>query len=495
MDPVPAKEAAPRAQPPSSRELASATALELAALFRSRAVSAEELTRLSLDAIDASNPLLSAFVDILHEPALRDARALDKAARKPRARLPPFAGVPIGINDLNLAKGSFTRFGSRAFEKLFTPFDDATTARLREAGFVVVGKTATSELGALPVTEPAIHPPTRNPWDLGVTAGGSSGGAAAALASGMVSVAQGSDAGGSIRIPSSFCHLVGLKPSRGRVENSYGLEDGSILYTAGPMAHSVDDVAAMLDVFAGVTVGKPHWAPLPTEPFLTLARRAPRRLRIRFVTKSRHVETNPEAAAAVVRVAHLLAELGHDVDEGEPLAGSIEEFLPVYQRLVAEAPVVHDWSKTEAFTRWLGEAGRNVRREDVARRLAAMSKMTLAWFGDVDAWLTPTVAVAPPPIGAWNGLEPSEVFDEAVKLGVFTVPFNVSGQPAVSVPAGRSAEGHPLGVQVVGRPLADGVVLALAKQVEDGMPWRRGDVRPPPLPALFFGGENPSAKA
>jgi amidase len=457
----------------SSNEIAERTALELADMIRTRAVSAEDVTRTCLAAIAQLNPIVSAFVDVLGEQAIREARAVDKrvATKSGHGRLPPFAGVPIGIKDLNLARGSFTRFGSRAFERLFTPFDDATTARLRAAGFVIVGKTATSELGALPVTEPDIHPPTRNPWDLGVTAGGSSGGAGAAVAAGMIPVAQGSDAGGSIRIPAAFCHLFGFKPSRGRVENSYGHEDGAILYTCGPITRSVEDAAAMLDAMAGVTVGKPHWAPLPPDSFLTIARRQPRRLRVRFLTKSNLVATDPEVEAAVLRVAKLVAELGHEVEEGAPLEGSIQDFLPVWQRLAAECPV-HDWSRTQPLTRWLGEAGRHVKREDVARKLAKLSRDVLAWFGDADVWITPAVATHPPRIGAYRQLEPAQTFEEAAKLGVFTAPFNVSGQPAASVPAALSLEGWPIGVQIAGRPLGDGTVLALCRQLEEAMPWR-----------------------
>ena len=464
---------------PAPSELAHYTALQQAALVRTRAVSAEELTRSTLATIAELNPVVSAFVDVLGESAIREARAVDRRAHGRNPRLPPFAGVPIGIKDLNLARGSFTRFGSRAFERLFTPFDDATTARLRQAGFVIVGKTATSELGALPVTEPDIHAPTRNPWDLGVTAGGSSGGAASAIASGMIAIAQGSDAGGSIRIPSAFCHLFGLKPSRGRVENSYGREDGSILYTCGPLTQSVEDAAAMLDVMAGVTVGKPHWAPLTPETFQELARRHQRRLRVRFVTKSALVETDAEHEAAVVRVAKLLAELGHEGEEGTPLDGAIADFLPVWQRLAADCPV-HDWSKTQPLTRWLGEAGRHVRREDVERKIAKLSREVLAWFGEVDVWVTPTVASRAPRIGAFAKLEPRAMFEEAAKLGVFTAPFNVSGQPAATIPAGLSSHGLPIGVQIAGRPLGDGTVLSVCAQLEEAMPWR--DRRAPRIP-------------
>jgi amidase len=473
-----AAEARPEAVVPGTDAIARATALELASWVRERRVSAEDLAWHALDAIDRANPLVSAFVDVLRDTALREARAIDKklrartAARARREPLPPFYGVPLGVKDLNATRGSFTRFGSRAFERLFTPFDDATTARLRAAGFVLVGKTTTSELGALPVTEPDVHPPTRNPWDLGVTAGGSSGGAAAALASSMIPIAQGSDAGGSIRIPAAFCGVFGLKPSRGRVENSYGLEDGSILYTCGPLTHTVDDAAALLDVMAGLTVGKPHWAPAPPSTFLELARRGTRRLKVRYLTTHALAPVHPEIAAAVERVAALARELGHDVREGESIQGSIEDFVPVWQRLVADAPV-HDWALTQPVTRWLGEAGRRVKREDVERQLAKTSREMLAWFGDADLWLTPTVAQPPPRVGAWRGLGPRETFFEAAKLGVFTAPFNVSGQPAASVPAGRTRDGHPIGVQVAGRPLGDAAVLAFCRELEGAMPWPR----------------------
>jgi amidase len=455
------------------------TALELAAAVRERRVSAEELAWDTFDAIRRLDPVVSAFVDVLEDDALRAAAAIDRRLRKREPALPPFLGVPIGIKDLNAVRGSFTRFGSRAFERLFTPFDDASASRLRKAGFVIVGKTATSELGALPITETDIHPPTRNPWDLGVTPGGSSGGAAAAVAAGMLAIAHGNDAGGSIRIPSSLCHLFGLKPSRGRVENPYGLEDGATLVSCGPIARTVDDAAAMLDALAGTTVGKPHWAPQPPAPFLELARRAPRRLRVRFATSHPHVTIEPAIAAAVARLARTVASLGHDVDEGPFCTGSIDDYLPLWQRLMAMVPVP-DWSVVQPVTRWLAEAGRDVTEEDAARMQVKASREVLAWFGDVDIWITPTVPVSPPRVGALRGLAPRDAFHEAAKLGMFTAPFNASGQPAASVPIGLTDAGHPIGAQVVGRPLADGTVLALCKQIEAALPWRGR--RPPAIP-------------
>jgi amidase len=423
------------------------------------------------------NGRLSAFVDVLRERALAEARSADTRLRRRKDTLPAFVGVPIGIKDLNFARGSFTRFGSRAFERLFALFDDATVGRLRGGGFVVLGKTATSELGSLPVTEPEIHPPTRNPWDLDVTSGGSSGGAGAAVAAGMIPIAHGSDAAGSIRIPASFCNLFGFKPSRGRVENPFGLDDRRLIWTGGPIARTVGDAAAMLDVMAGITVGKPHWAPPPSRPFAELAQETPARLRLCIAVRSTHVATDPDIAAAVERVARLLEKLGHRIEQRrvDLPEGVIADFLPVWQASAARAPV-HDWSLTQPVTRWLGEKGRGVDPRAVERLTDKLQALVLDQFGDADAWITPTVPVAPPRVGAWRGLPPDAVFAEATKLGVFTAPFNLSGQPAASVPAGRSRAGHPIGVQIAGRPLADGLVLAIARQLEREMPW--ADVHP-----------------
>jgi len=453
-------------------------ALELARRLRARRLSAEDLLLSCLERIDEDNPSITAFVEVLRDRALAEARECDDRLRRRGGDPPPFLGVPVGVKDLNLARGSFTRFGSRAFERLFTPFDDPVVSRLRQGGFVVVGKTATSELGSLPVTEPDIHAPTRNPWDPGVTPGGSSGGAGAAVASGMIPIAQGSDAGGSIRIPSAFCQLFGIKPSRGRVENPFGLDDRMLIWTCGPMARTVEDAAAMLDVMAGITVGTPHWAPPPARPFAELAREPPPPLRLCVAARSNHVETDPEILEAVDRVARALERRGHHVQDGrlELPDGIVEEFLPVWQATAASAPV-HDWSLTQPVTRWLGEQGVRVDAERVARTTERLMKVVLAQFGDFDAWITPTVAVPPPRIGAWRHLSPPDVFEQASKLGVFTAPFNISGQPAASVPAGRSRAGHPIGVQIVGQPYADGLVLALARQIEREMPW--AGERPP----------------
>ncbi|MFO0761489.1 MAG: amidase [Byssovorax sp.] len=456
--------------PPADPLLASA--LEQARLIRERALSAEELCRLYLDRIGRHNPAVQAFVEVIGRRALAAARRKDAQVMRADPReLPPFHGVPTGIKDLNFVRGTFTRFGSRAFRYLFSPVDDKTTAQLRRGGFVVLGKLATSEIGAMPVTEPAIHAPTRNPWNTDVSAGGSSGGSGAAVAAGLLPIAQGSDGAGSIRIPSAFCHLFGLKPSRGRVADPYGRPDEEALATMGPMARTVDDAAAMLDVMAGITMGEAHWAPRPPRPFAKLARETPPRLRIKLLTRSPLVTPHPAVAEATRRTGRLLAELGHEVEEGEEPVGSLDEFLPIWQKMIADVPVPR-WSLVQPITRWLAEGGKHHRIEDIEARKRELSRRILAWFGDADLWVMPTVALLPPKIGAFYGGDPEDGFRRAAELGAFTALFNVSGQPAASVPAGLSPEGLPIGVQLAGRPFAEGTVLAVARQLEVAMPWR-----------------------
>src|SRR6185436_10166241 len=217
-------------------EILRKSAVEQGALVRSKALSSVELTQIYLRRIETIDPQLNAFVQVLADEALRAARKADREKPPPGAR---FHGVPIGIMDLNAVRGAFLRMGSRAFSRLISPGDDLVVARLRRAGFVILGKTATPELGALPVTEPDTHPPTRNPWDRNVTPGGSSGGSAAAVAADLVPIAQGSDGGGSIRIPASLCGLVGYKPTQGLVENPFGMTDPHIIWTCGPITRSV----------------------------------------------------------------------------------------------------------------------------------------------------------------------------------------------------------------------------------------------------------------
>jgi amidase len=462
-------------------EILRQSALAQGAMIRAGRLSSEELTAFYLRRIETLDDKTHAFVEVIADEALRAARKADRAPA-PEGAL--FYGVPIAIKDLNAVRGTFLRMGSRAFPRFLTPADDLVVARIRRAGFIILGKTATSELGALPVTEPDIHPPSRNPWDLGVTPGGSSGGAGAALAADLAPIAQGSDGGGSVRIPASFCGVVGFKPSRGVVENPFAMDLPDIVWTCGPMAHSVEDAAALLDVMAKAAPapsasleGAPASAAASAAPgaasFFELCRRKVRPLRIRCASGVHIVATTDEIRATTERAAGILAELGHRIEFQPSLSGvEIDEFLPVWQELIANVPV-SDWSLTQPLTRWLGEQGRKLQRRDVAAVIASISKRIFAFFGDADMWLTPTVAVPPFPIGALKDLAPLDTFRRAAELGAFTAPFNVSGQPAISVPAALSGAGHPIGVQLVGRPGDDATVLALGRALAERLEWRR----------------------
>ncbi len=454
----------PRSTMAAPTDIRFMSALAQAKLVRDGAVSSEELVRACLDRIERHDKELSAFVQVIAGAALRDARRKDsERARRGARELPPFFGVPTAIKDLNLVRWTFTRFGSRAFRFFGSPFDDKVVARLRAGGFVILGKLATSELGALPVTEPDIHPPTRNPWNQAFTPGGSSGGTGAALAARLVPIAQGSDGAGSIRIPSSFCHLFGLKPSRGSVADPYGRDGEQSLATCGPMGHSVDDVAAMFDVMA-------ERPPSPGRSFLELAREAPPPLRARVTVDSPLVSATPEIAAQVRRVASILEGLGHHVEEGTPPEGSLEEFLPLWQHAVSRVPVPRK-SSLQPVTRWLSEVGKTLDPGFIAERHRELQTRIDRWVGDVDLIVTPTVAEPPPLIGAWKGLPPDEVFSRAARLGAFTALFNITGQPAANVPVGLGATGLPIGVQIAGRRGEEARVLAVCRQLEEAIPW------------------------
>ncbi|MEP7119467.1 MAG: amidase [Byssovorax sp.] len=454
----------------SWNDVLEATALEQAGMIRARTISSEELVGLYLGRIARMNPGLNAFVSVFERGALSDARAKDRLVRA-GGTLPTFHGVPIGIKDLNFVRGSWTRMGSRATLPIFSPVDDKTTASLRRGGFVILGKLATSEVGAMPVVETDTHAPTRNPWNPRHTAGGSSGGSGSAVASGMLPIAQGSDGGGSIRIPSALNHLYGIKPSRGRVANAFGKPDRDILYTCGPIARSVEDAAAMLDVMAGLDGGSPHWAPPPKMAYRALLATKMQPLKIRFATKNPLVTTHPEIVAAVESAAKLLSSLGHHVEEGDAPDGTLEEFLPLWQHLVSDLPMVR-WSRAQPITRWLAAPGKFLDAAKMVELRRSIAARLLTTFNEADVWLTPAVAIPAPEVGAFKGLSPEAAFGAAAHLGAFTAAFNITGQPAASVPVGLTKEGLPIGLQVSARELADDVVLGISRQLEEAAPWR-----------------------
>ena len=357
--------------------------------------------------------------------------------------------------------------------------------RIRDAGFVVLGKTNTPEFGTIGMTESDLNGACRNPWDRSRTPGGSSGGAAAATAAGLCPIAQGSDGGGSIRNPASCCGLVGIKPSRGRVSPAPWGSGSLGLGTNGPIARTVRDAAALLDVMAGYEAGDFFVAPEPERPFLTEAGRDPGRLRVAFTTRPPvEVPVDETCAEAVIRTAALLAELGHEVREAAP-AWADPELVPHFIRVwqVGPATMGIDFELLEPINRALAEDAVATPSPDhtlSVYRLQAAVRRIVAFWDDVDVLLTPTLALSPVPIG-WTFEETDGdahlAFARQILFTPFTPVINVTGQPAISLPLHWSADGLPIGVQLVGRPFAEATLVRLAAQLEQARPW--ADYRPP----------------
>ena len=436
-------------------------------------MSSEELTRYYLRRIERFNPELCAFVTVQARRAIRRARALDRYLAKRRGvdedALPLFYGVPTAIKDLVPVRGTPTRFGSRAFRYFVAPASAATAIRMQKGGFVSLGKLSTSEFGAMPVTEPDIHPPTRNPWNQRHSPGGSSGGSGAAVAAGMVPLAQGSDGGGSVRIPSAFCHLFGFKPSMMRSGNLHGKTNRFGLSVMGPLAHTVEDAAAMMDVFTDA----PSRFSAEQVGCLGQSRRRPRPMRIRMCVQSPLGPVAAPIADAVRRTARTLEELGHHIEEVPPIQVEVDEFLPIWQKQLSLLPVIHE-GLLQPVTRWLRAGGKRLSMAEVRTRHRELAVRVESLMGDADLMLTPTISRFPPEIGEFAHLAPREQFHAVAEIGAFTAMLNVSGQPAASLPAGLSDDGRslPYAVQLAGRLDRDGEVLAVCRQLEEAMPWR-----------------------
>jgi amidase len=467
------------------------SATEQAAAIRAGEISSRELVEESLRAIVALNDELNAFVTTASERALEEADAIGPGDER------PLAGVPIAVKDLiALTEGIRTTHGMAAMGDWVPDHDSATVRKLRAAGAIVVGKTNTPELGILPVTEPDRFGPSRNPWDTSRTPGGSSGGSAAAVAAGMVSLAHGNDGGGSIRIPASCCGLVGLKPSRGRVSWAPDWTEGAIgLPGDGCLTRTVLDTATTLDLIAGYEPGDSFLVPEPSAPFAEAARRGePGKLRIGFALDAPNgASVDPECQQAVNDAVELLGELGHEVEQADLPAdeGYVENFVKVW--------VGGTGDELHTFETWLGEPldrsklePLTAQMEEIANAqsgtelliamdyLRRMSRRILAFWGDHDVLITPTLAKPPIEIGALRPAEdepPIQMLINSASWVPFTPVFNVTGQPAISLPLHQSPEGLPVGVQFVGPPAGEEMLIALAAQLEQARPW--ADRRPP----------------
>ncbi|MDB5965252.1 MAG: amidase [Polaromonas sp.] len=455
-------------------------ALGLAHAMQRGELSRREVMDAALARVAEANPQVNA-VTYLHE------QAADEACLDPTA---PFAGVPYFIKDLHApVAGMPLTHGSRLFAGQVQDFDSETVARLRRAGFVLLGRTASPEFGMNASTEPVLTGPTRNPWSLAHIAGGSSGGAGAAVASGMLPATHATDSGGSIRIPAACNGLVGLKPTRGliptgphRGEASHGLSHEHAV------TRSVRDCAAILDVTAGPDVGAPYFTSRPAESYLQALARPPGRLRIAFTTTTFSGKpVDGECRAAVESTIRLLQDLGHDVEECSPVfdAGALSAACGTLLLTGLAASV-------DAREAQLGrQAGDNDLERVTLSAIALGRKVTgvqyAASFGvinrevrrigqffeGVDVLVTPTLAKPPVTLGtlSMQSLSLDEFQQAMAAFCPFTGAFNATGQPAMSLPLHWSEAGLPIGVQLVGRFADDARLLQLAAQLEAARPW------------------------
>jgi amidase len=444
-----------------------------------------EIVSTYLERIEKHDDSLNAFVTVLADASLDAARRAEEDVIGGN-ELAPFHGVPIPIKDLNETAGIKTTFSSKIYADYVPDEDAATVRRLKEAGFILLGKTNTPEFGTIPLTESHLNGVCRNPWNTDLTPGGSSGGAAAALAAGLCPVAHGNDGGGSIRIPASCCGLFGLKPARGRV--SWAPRFGTLLVgfaTDGVIARTVRDAAAVLDTIVGYEPGDPYWLPGPERPFADEAGAPPGRARIGVTTTAPNgAPVDPECIAAVEDAAKLLESLGHDVEEAAPdwVDPNVTlSFVRVYQTLSAYYDVP-DVSQLEPINRALAEAAMQTNSIDFVKavnEIQVLARRVVAFWQDHDFLLTPTLALPPVPTGwlAEGEDDPAAQFFKSALFVPFTPAVNLTGQPAVSIPLRWTDSGLPIGVQLIGPPAGEGALVRISAQVEEARPW--ADRRPP----------------
>ncbi|MER3434852.1 MAG: amidase [Leptolyngbya sp. ERB_1_1] len=452
-------------------DLAFTSALDQARLIRAKEISPVELTQLYLDRIEQLNPKLGSFYTVMTDRAIADAKL--KTEQLSETELPPFFGVPIAIKDLNSVEGVPCSYGLKVARDRIATQDDLIVTKLKQAGFIILGKTATSQLASFPYTEPPGFPPSRNPWNLDYTPGGSSGGSSAAVAAGLCAIAQGSDGGGSVRGPAACCGLVGLKPSRGRISMAPIGEALAGFAVNGPLAHTVADVAAFLDVTAGYVTGDPYWLPDPETSFLEATKQKLEPLRIGLVTAIDPIgKADRICLEAVEKMAHLLEAMGHTIEPVTPDFGEMVEPFTILWRAQTEVGVPPFLlEKVNRWLWWRAKFTSASRYIQARQQLQIFARKVVALCDRFDVLLTPTYFHPTIRVGEWAKLSPVRTIDQIIKWIAPCPAFNVSGQPGISIPAGFDPNGVPIGVQLVGRPADEATILALAAQLEQAQPW------------------------
>jgi amidase len=456
-------------------------AWELRELVRKKEVRPREVAEFFLRRIAELDSRVGAFITVTPERALADADRLEKAGAAEAAAMALF-GVAYSLKDLTWTKDIRTTFGSKNYENWHAPADSEIAVRLRNAGGILLGKTSTPEFGSRPTTECGLCAPARNPWNLEHTAGGSSGGAAAALAAGFHAIAQGSDGGGSIRIPAACCGLVGIKPSRARITMSPSAGEGwGGFSTSGPMARNVRDAALMLDAMAGWVAGDPYAAWPNARPFIEAVSQRPRKLRLAAIAETAIGSVDSEMLSAFESACAAIRELGHSIEtiSLDPAKTLIDHVRTVVVCGVASNRIENP-DLMDPIVRGTWEWGAKIAAADYIRALTQvhnLSREIVQRLMPYDALLTPTLTRPAVQLGTM-AMNPDTAGEEIYGWTAFTFPFNATGQPAISLPNGMSTAGLPLALQIVGRPYDEAGIIALAAQFEEARPWKD---RVPPL--------------
>lgn len=460
-------------------ELHDLSAVEQLRQLRTGELSPTEVATHYLDRIERLDGDLGAFTTVDREGALARAAQIERAGEKAA----PLWGLPSGDKDLWARAGVATGYGSRLFEGVVPTASDAIVQALDAAGTVSLGKTSTPEFGLSSYTESLVAPPARTPWKTDLGAGGSSGGAAVAVAAGLLPLAPGSDGGGSVRIPAAATGLVGLKPSRGRIPSLSGFASPGGLVVAGPLARSVADAALFLDALAGPS----EWSVGPTSweegPYLGAAVRGEGRFQIGVMTTSPwdsmcEITVSSEAADALALAVRELDAIGHGLEEyalqsheGYPAA-----FRTLWQ--AGAAGIAADGEQLELLqplTRWLVESGRAIAAREFGAALqwlSAFERDVIRQFSVFDAVLTPALALTPRPVGWYDADDGERNFQQQAQYTPWTSFVNVAGLPAITLPVAQTAEGLPMGIQLIGRPGREDVLLSIGAQLERRLRWQ-----------------------
>lgn len=470
----------------NNQDICFMSACELREKIKTQEISSQEITEIIIERIEKINPIINAYCTPTFDLAREMAKKADKAVKNGE-ELGLLQGIPTSIKDETVTKGIRTTFGCKLLENYIPKYDEVAVKRLKDAGIVLLGKTNTPALGFKAVTDNLIFGATKNPWDLEKTSGGSSGGAAAAITSGLSTLAIGSDGGGSIRIPSALCGVFGFKPNFGRIPQITMRANPSLgtLYHKGPIVRYVKDAALMLDVMAGEHDSDRYSLPKPNYSYLEKIEERPTKLKIGFTLNlgnakllDSEIEKNfLEAVQIFKKIDWITEEAKIDIKKAEPtmtiswttgFAYSLKPYLKQWEDKL-------DSDLVDGIKMGLGYSTEDIKRAEVQRE--EIYHEISRFFRDYDILLTPTVASLAFEIGKMfpDEINGQKIEDKKINMGIwipYTYPFNLTGHPAASIPCGWSSDGLPIGMQIIGKRLDELTVLQVSKAFEEITPWQ-----------------------